>query len=91
MPWGVPIHGQFYQAAPQNPWGQQQEPLGQLAQQPSTAQVAVMQQTPLNLTSLLGSSVVGETSWPIPAGTAVGGDGGAVDPPTQGAGRVGIC
>ena len=85
IPWGVPIHGPSYQAALQNPLGQQLEPVGQMAQQPSSAQVAVMQQTPPHLTSLLDSSVVRETSWPIPTRPAVVGDGGAVDPPTQGA------
>ena len=78
------------QAALQNPWGQQLEPVGQMAQQPSTAQVAVMQQTPPQLTSLLGSSVVRETSWPIPTRPAVVGDGGALDPPTQGAVQGGL-
>ena len=78
------------QAALQNPWGQQLEPVGQMAQQPSTAQVAVMQQTPPQLTSLLGSSVVRETSWPIPTRPAVVGDGGALDPPTQGAVKGGL-
>ena len=73
------------QAALQNPWGQQLEPVGQMAQQPSTAQVAVLQQTPPHLTSLLNSCAVRETSWPIPTRPAVVGDGGAVDPPTQGA------
>ena len=85
VPWSVPIHSPSYQAAPQNPQGQQLEPLGHMAQQPSTAQVVVMQPTPPHLTSLLGSSVVGETSGTFPTGPAVGGDGGAVDPPTQGA------
>ena len=85
MPWGVRIHSPSYQAALQNPQGQQLEPLGQMAQQPSTAQVAVMQQTPPHLTSLLDSSVVRETSCPFPTGSAVGGDGEAVDAPTQGA------
>ena len=85
MPWGVPIHSPSYQAALQNPQGQQLEPLGQMAQQPSTAQVAVMQQTPPQLTSLLDSSVMRETSCPFHTGSAVGGDGEAVDPPTQGA------
>ena len=85
MPWGVPIHGPSYQAALQNPLGQQMEPLGQMAQQPSTAQVAVMQQTPPHLTPLLDSSIVREISWPFPNRPAVGGDWGAVDPPTQGA------
>ena len=85
VPWSVPIHGPSYQAALQNPWGQQQVPLGQLAQQPSTTQVAVMQQTPPHLTSLRVPSVVGETFWPFPTRPAVGGEGGAVDPPTQGA------
>ena len=47
--------------------------------------MAVMQQTPPHLTSLLDYSVVGETSWPFPIRPAVEGDGGAVDPPTQGA------
>ena len=81
MPWGVPIHGLSYQAALQNPRGQQLEPVGQMAQQPSTTQVAVMQQ----------SSVVRETSWPFPTRPAVGGNWGAVDPPTQGAVQGGIC
>ena len=90
MPWGVPIHGPSYQAALQDPLGQQLEPLGQMAQQPSTAQVAVMQQTPPHLTTLLDSSVVRETSWPIPTRPAVVGDGGAVDPPTQGAVQGGL-
>ena len=85
MPWGVPMHRPSYQAALQNPLGQQLEPLGQMAQQPSTAQVAVMQQTPPHLTPLLDFSVVRETSWPFPTRPAVGGDRGAVDPPTQGA------
>ena len=85
MPWGVPMHRPSYQAALQNPLGQQLEPLGQMAQQPSTAQVAVMQQTPPHLTPLLDFSVVRETSWPFPTRPAVGGDWGAVDPPTQGA------
>ena len=85
MPWGVPIHSPSYQAAMQNPWGQHLEPLGQMAQQPSTAQLALMQQTPPHLTSLRVPSVVGETFWPFPTRPAVGGEGGAVDPPTQGA------
>ena len=85
MPWGVPMHGPSYQAALQNPRGQQLETLGQMAQQPSTVQVAVMQQTPPHLTPLLDSSVVRETSCPFPTVSAVGGDGEAVDPPTQGA------
>ena len=85
MPWGVPIHGPSYQAALQDPLGQHLEPLGQMAQQPSTAQLAVMQQTPHHLTSLLDSSVVRETSCPFSTRPAVGGDWGAVDPPTQGA------
>ena len=78
------------QAALQNPLGQQLEPVGQMAQQPSTTQVAVMQQTAPHLTSLLGSSVVRETSWPIPTRPAVVGDGEAVDPPTQGAVQGGL-
>ena len=82
VPWGVPpIHGPSYQAALQNPLGQQLEPLGQMAQQPSTVQAAVMEQTPPHPTS----SVVRETSCPFPTRPAVGGDGEAVDPPTQGA------
>ena len=87
MPWGVPILGPSYQAALQNPLGQQMEPLGQMAQQPSTTQLAVMQQTPPHLTPLLDYSVVRETSWPLPTRPAVGarGDWGAADPPTQGA------
>ena len=85
MPWGVPIHGLSYQAALQNPRGQQLEPLGQMAQQPSTVQLTVMQQTPPHLTSLQDVSVVGQTSWPFPTRPAVLGDGGAVDPLTQGA------
>ena len=84
MPWGVPMHRPSYQAALQNPLGQQLEPLGQMAQQPSTAQVAVMQQTPPHLTPLLDSSIVRETSWPFSTRPAVGDDWGAVDPPTQG-------
>ena len=40
---------------------------------------------PSDLISLQDSSLVGQTSCPFPAGPAVGGDGGAVDPPTQGA------
>ena len=78
------------QAALQNPRGQQLEPVGQMAQQPSTTQVSVMHQTSPPLTSLLGSSVVRETSWPIPTRPAVVGDGGAVDPPTQGAVQGGL-
>ena len=85
VPWSVPIHSPSYQAALQNPQGQQQVPLGHMAQQPSTAQVAVIQQTPHHLTSLCVPSVVGQTFWPISTGPAVGGDGRAVDPPTQGA------
>ena len=85
MPWGVPIHGPSYQAALQDPRGQQLEPLGQMAQQPSTVQLAVMQQTSPHLTSLQDFSVVGQTSYPFPIGPAVVGDGGAVHPPTQGA------
>ena len=85
MSWGVPIHGPSYQAALQDPLGQQLDPLGQMAQQPSTAQLPVMQQTPHHLTSLLDSSVVRETSFPFSTRPAVGGDWGAVDPPTQGA------
>ena len=81
MPWSVPNHGHSYQAALQNPLGQQLEPLGQMAQQPSTVQAAVMEQTPPHPTS----SVVRETSCPFPTRPAVGGDGEAVDPPTQGA------
>ena len=90
MPWGVPMHRPSYQAALQNPLGQQLEPVGQMAQQPSTTQVSVMQQIPPHLTSLLGSSVVRETSWPIPTRPAVVGDGGAVEPPTQGAVQGGL-
>ena len=85
MPWGVPIHGPSCQAALQDPRGQQLEPVGQMAQQPSTAQLAVMQQTSPHLTSLQDFSVVGQTSYPFPIGPAIGGDGGAVDPPTLGA------
>ena len=82
MPCSVPNHVPSYQAALQNPQGRQLQPLGQ---QPSTAQVALMQQTPPHLTSLQDSSLVGETFCPFPTGPAVGSDGGAVDPPTQGA------
>ena len=85
MSWGVPIHGPSYQAALQDPLGQHLEPLGQMAQQPSTAQLAVMQQTPQHLTSQLDSSVVKETSCPFSTRPAVESDWGAVDPPTQGA------
>ena len=85
MSWGVPIHGPSYQAALQDPLGQHLELLGQMAQQPSTAQLAVMQQTPQHLTSQLDSSVVKETSCPSSTRPAVGSDWGAVDPPTQGA------
>ena len=85
MPWGVPIHGPSYQPALQDPLGQQLAPLGQMAQQPSTAQLAVMQQTPPHLTSQLDSSVVRETSCTFSTRPAEGGDWGAVHPPTQGA------
>ena len=78
------------QAELQNPRGQQLEPVGQMAQHPSTVQVAVMQQTPPHLTPLLDSSVVRETSWPIPTRPAVVGDGEAVDPPIQGAVQGGL-
>ena len=90
MPWGVLIHGPSYQAALQDPRGQQLEPLGHMAQQPSAVQLAVMQQTFPHLTSLQDFSVVGQTSYPFPIGPAVGGDGGAVDPPTQGAVQGGL-
>ena len=78
MPWYVPntMPSQYLQAY----------------QQPSTVQLAVMQQTPPHLTSLRVPSVVGETFWPFLTGPAVRGDGGALDPPTQGAVQwVDIC
>ena len=86
MPWSAPDHGPSYQAALQNLWGQQLEPLGQMAGVPiPVPHPYKMQQTPPHLTSLQDFSVVGQTSWPSPTGPAVRGDGGAVDPRTQGA------
>ena len=90
MPWFPPFPmlalAQYhaYQAALQGPQGQQLEPVGQTAQQPSTTEVAVMQQASSHFTPLQDSSVR-QTPCPILTGAAVGVDGGAVDPPTQGA------
>ena len=84
MPWSAPDHGPSYQAALQNPWGQQLEPLGQMAGVPIPSPSYEMQQAPPHLTSLQDVSVVGQTFWPFPTGPAVEGDGRAVDPPTQG-------
>ena len=85
MPW-FPALAQYhtYQAALQVPQGQQLEPVGQTAQQPSTTEVAVMQQAPPHLTPLQDSSVR-QTPCPLPTGAAAGGDGRTVEPPTQGA------
>ena len=90
MPWFPPFPmlalAQYhtYQAALQGPQGQQLEPVGQTAQQPSTTEVAVMQQAPPHLAPMQDSSVR-QTPCPLPTGAAVGADGGAVEPPTQGA------
>ena len=94
MPWFPPFpmlalaQHHAYQATLQHPQGQQLEPVGQTAQQPSTTEVAVMQQAPPHLTPLQDSSVR-QTPCPLPTGAAVGVDGGAVDPPTQGAVHAG--
>ena len=88
---------QASQAALQGSQVQQLEPVGQMTQQPTTPGVSVMQQAmmhwaPPHLTSLQDSSV-GQTPHQsvesqlgaFPTGAAVGGDGRAVDSPTQGA------
>ena len=46
---------------------------------------------PFLLISLQDSSLVGQTFCPFPTGPAVGGDGGAVDPPNQGAKWMDMC
>ena len=99
LPFSMIAQGQYQadQAAPQGSQVQQLEPVGQMTQQPTTPGVSVMQQammhwTPPHLTSLQDSSV-GQTPHQsvesqlgaFPTGAAVGGDGRAVDPPTQGA------
>ena len=94
MPWFPPFpmlalaQHHTYQGALQGPQGQQLEPVGQTAQQPSTTEVAVMQQAPPHLTPLQDSSVR-QTPCLLPTGAAVGVDGGAVDPLTQGAVHAG--